>query len=109
MWEEDQLKPEIYIKLIQLSEGWLLFYTSMLMGLNYVLQEWAYCAICRDIHISHSIYNVSGEMIVLKLRVGHRSVVLSSEARLQDNCMLKNVWKINFMLVYKRVLQRLRI
>jgi hypothetical protein len=23
MWEEDQLKPEIYSKMIQLSEGWL--------------------------------------------------------------------------------------
>jgi len=23
MWEEDQLKPEIYTKMIQLSEGWL--------------------------------------------------------------------------------------
>jgi len=23
MWEEDQLKPDIYTKMIQLSEGWL--------------------------------------------------------------------------------------
>lgn len=25
MWEEDQLKPEIYTKMIQLSEGWLIW------------------------------------------------------------------------------------
>jgi hypothetical protein len=23
MWEEDQLKPEIYVKMVHLAEGWL--------------------------------------------------------------------------------------
>jgi len=35
MWEEDQLKPEIYTKMIQLSEGWLCVKSTLPYVENY--------------------------------------------------------------------------